>query len=353
MTKKALIIGINYYGQSYQLSGCLNDAANVRDFLVADHGFQEDSEAMVVMTDAPENKDTLLYPTRVNMLNALRWLVHDNQPGDAVWLSYSGHGGQTTDDNGNNPTQEEDTICPVDFEDAGQIDSAALHHSLVVPLHPQARLTILFDCCHSGSACALPYVYRPDEGGNISVTFTDVVQTLQEGAQLVVAAEQLAHAPLLLSLDSLAQAKSLLHGMTGFAKELAVVAETAIHGDSDNDGEPDEDGLVKVVTTVVTTTVAKDVWMFSGCADNQTSADTNIGGVATGAMSWAFLAAMRQTPPGELSYIGLLTATRQLLKDNYAQIPQLSCGGEYDLDQAIVVRHPRRNERSRIYIDCC
>ena len=84
MTKKALIVGINYYGQSYQLSGCLNDAANVRDFLVADHGFQEDSESMVVMTDAPENRDTLLYPTHANMLNAFRWLVHDNQPGDAV-----------------------------------------------------------------------------------------------------------------------------------------------------------------------------------------------------------------------------------------------------------------------------
>ena len=206
------------------------------------------------------------------------------------------------------------------------------------PLHPQVRLAILFDCCHSGSACALPSVYRPDEEGNISVTFTDVVQRLQEGAQLVVAAEQLAHAPVLLSLDTLAEAKTLLHGVTGFAKELTVVAETAIHGEGDDD-EPNEDGLVKVNTIVVTTTVAKDVWMFSGCADYQTSADTSIGGVATGAMSWAFLAAMRQTPPGELSYIGLLTATRHLLKDNYAQVPQLSCGGEYDLDKAIVVRH--------------
>ena len=101
--KKALIIGINYYDKSYQLSGCINDATNVRDFLVGERGFLDDADSMVIMTDAPENVGSLLYPSHVNMMNALQWLVHGNGAGDLVWLSYSGHGGQTTDTNGDRP----------------------------------------------------------------------------------------------------------------------------------------------------------------------------------------------------------------------------------------------------------
>ncbi|CAK7231495.1 hypothetical protein SEUCBS140593_007942 [Sporothrix eucalyptigena] len=343
--KKALIIGINYYNQSYQLSGCINDATNVREYLVGDHAFPQDADSMVVMTDDPENENTLLYPTRANMMNALSWLVQDTSEGDTVWLSYSGHGGQTTDSDGNRPAADAaidglDTICPVDFESEGQIDSTTLHRTLVVPLHPQARLTILFDCCHSGSACALPYVYRPDEEGNVSVVQT-VTDTFQQGATLIMAANQLVHAPL--SIDTLTNANTLLHGFTGFAKNLATVSHSVFHPE---DGD-DNDGLVKLETSFATEEV-KDVWMFSGCSDDQTSADTSINGVATGAMSWAFITAMRESDAASapLSYIALLTSTRQLLKDNYSQIPQLSCDGEYDLDQAIQVRQDKNERRN-------
>jgi hypothetical protein len=37
--RKALIIGINYFGSSHQLNGCVNDAKNIRNFLVQDRGF--------------------------------------------------------------------------------------------------------------------------------------------------------------------------------------------------------------------------------------------------------------------------------------------------------------------------
>ncbi len=66
------------------------------------------------------------------------------------------------------------------------------------------------------------------------------------------------------------------------------VTETTVNGD-----ELQDDGLVEADPEWVEE-VPKDVWMYSGCADDQTSADTTIGGVATGAMSWAFMAAMRQ-----------------------------------------------------------
>lgn len=31
--KKALCIGVNYFGKSYELKGCINDATNMRSFL--------------------------------------------------------------------------------------------------------------------------------------------------------------------------------------------------------------------------------------------------------------------------------------------------------------------------------
>lgn len=93
--KKALIIGINYTGSQHQLNGCINDAENVRDFLVNERGFSGSSHDMVIMTDDPQNEGSSFWPDGQNMLAAFKWLTSYNQPGDILWLSYSGHGGTT------------------------------------------------------------------------------------------------------------------------------------------------------------------------------------------------------------------------------------------------------------------
>jgi hypothetical protein len=99
--KKALIIGINYTGTEHALNGCINDAMNVRDFLVNDRGFPTHGEGdMTILTDEPENEGTEFYPTHENILAAFKWLVTDNGPGDVLWLSYSGHGGGLAGDFG-------------------------------------------------------------------------------------------------------------------------------------------------------------------------------------------------------------------------------------------------------------
>lgn len=66
--RKALLIGINYYGTKHQLNGCINDVMNMRDYLVRDRGFSSDPQDMVVMTDAPENRGTPYEPTGANMM---------------------------------------------------------------------------------------------------------------------------------------------------------------------------------------------------------------------------------------------------------------------------------------------
>jgi hypothetical protein len=62
--------------------------------------------------------------------------------------------------------------------------------------------------------------------------------------------------------------------------------------------------------------------MWSGSKDDQTSADASIAGQATGAMSWAFIGALRKNP--QQSYVQLLNSIREELEGKYSQKPQLS-----------------------------
>lgn len=52
-------------------------------------------------------------------------------------------------------------------------------------------------------------------------------------------------------------------------------------------------------------------------------ADATIASQATGAMSWAFISALKQNP--KQSYVQLLNSIRDILETKYTQKPQLSC----------------------------
>ncbi|KIY62656.1 hypothetical protein CYLTODRAFT_404266 [Cylindrobasidium torrendii FP15055 ss-10] len=71
-----------------------------------------------------------------------------------------------------------------------------------------------------------------------------------------------------------------------------------------------------------------DVICWSGSQDGQTSADTFVGGVAVGAMSYAFIKCLRANH--NQSYQQLLEAVRDILKPRYSQIPQL--GSSHPID---------------------
>jgi len=289
---------------------------NLRDYLVRDRGFSPDPRDMVVMTDAPDKIGTPFYPTGQNMMAAFNWLVTGNKPGDSVFLSYSGHGSQIKDPDGDRESGLDDTICPVDFPTHGQLDSDLLHKTLVSHMPPYARLTILFDCCHSGSAVELPYVYRPNSRGEVNL-----MDNVKQGMTLLSQANKLVHGGF--SAAKINDAKALIGGAKSFFNALQ-------HRD---DSQVNEHGLGEEVFVEDWKHEGKDVWMFSGCADNQTSADTSIAGAATGAMSYGFIKTMRENP--NQSYVQVLQNTRQTLAHGYKQIPQLSVGGLYDLNQKV------------------
>lgn len=145
-------------------------------------------------------------------------------------------------------------------------------------MNPRARLTILFDCCHSGSAVELPYTYRPDADGNVNL-----VNNVKEGINLAMKASNLLQGGF--RMDRLDDARSLVAEASTFFHSLRHGSQPA-----------DEQGLVAEQFEEDWRSENKDAWMFSGCADDQTSADTSMQGLATGAMSWAFLKVMRENP---------------------------------------------------------
>jgi hypothetical protein len=84
--RKALLIGINYFGQRGQLRGCINDVKNMSAFLNQNFGYQRDD--MVILTDDQQNP--MSQPTKQNILRAMHWLVKDAQPNDSLFFHYSG-----------------------------------------------------------------------------------------------------------------------------------------------------------------------------------------------------------------------------------------------------------------------
>jgi len=308
--RKALLIGINYTGSENQLAGCVNDVENVRQYLIHEKGFPYDPASMVILTD--NQNDPRYIPTGQNMLAAFHWLVTNNSRGDSLFLHYSGHGGQVEDPDGDRDSGFDDTICPVDFERSGQITSDTLHRVLVTPLAPGVRLTVIFDCCHSGTAIELPFVYRSNEDGHVGL-----VDNINKGMRLAAAARSLIQGGF--SMKKVDDAKQLIAGAHSFFQGFA------------HRSRPEGLGEEKFVEDWKHE--GKDVWMFSGCRDDQTSADTSIANEPTGAMSWAFIHTMKQYP-GQ-SYVEILQRTRALLSQKYAQIPQLSVGAQFDLNQPV------------------
>lgn len=253
---------------------------------------------MVILTDDQQNP--MSQPTKQNILRAMHWLVKDARPNDSLFFHYSGHGGQTKDLDGDEDDGYDEVIYPVDFRQAGHIVDDEMHRIMVAPLQPGVRLTAIFDSCHSGSALDLPYIYS--------------TQGVLKEPNLAKEAGQ----GLLGIVGS--YAKGDIGGMLSTATGLF---KKATKGD---------DVYQKNLRTK---TSPADVIMWSGSKDSQTSSDASIGGQATGAMSWAFVTALKKNP--QQSYVQLLNSIRDELEGKYSQKPQLSCSHPLDTNLLYVM----------------
>jgi hypothetical protein len=171
------------------------------------------------------------------------------------------------------------------------------------------NFTAIFDSCHSGSALDLPYTYKID--GNLQLQEIDNMKVLQEHA--------------------MAGAKAYLTGNKKAAISAAMgIAKTLMNGGGDN-GKKAAEKQKQIRTTLA------NVVQFSGCRDEQTSADTQVCGMATGALSWAFTEVFKGLQGRPISYLDLLKQMRGLLSQKYSQVPQMSAGYHMDMNRQFVV----------------
>ncbi|GAA5961581.1 hypothetical protein JCM3765_002636 [Sporobolomyces pararoseus] len=290
--RKALCIGINYVGTSNALAGCHNDARNMSKWLCERQGYKQ--EDIVMLLDS-RDATGMSVPTKANIIRAMQWLVRDARPNDALFFHYSGHGGKIKDQDGDEEDGYDETIYPVDFKQAGEIVDDEMNAIMVQPLPQGCRLTAIFDCCHSGSALDLPYMYSTQ--GKLKEP--NMLKDAGSGA--------------LGAITSYARGD-----LGGVFKSVTSLGSRIMNGDK------------ATKMTRATRASNADVISFSGCSDQQTSADTSMQGQATGAMSWAFITALTKYP--QQSYLQLLNTVRDELKGKYDQKPQLSCSHELDVN---------------------
>ncbi|KAL9187784.1 hypothetical protein ACHAXT_006162 [Thalassiosira profunda] len=268
-TRKALFVGINYYGQQGELRGCINDVKNIKSYLTSNYRIDE----VMVLTD--DTKDPNCRPTRQNILNAFRWLRKGAQAGDSLIFHYSGHGGSVKDTDGDEEDGMDETLCPVDYASAGQIVDDEVHDVLVRGLPKGVRLTAIMDCCHSESILDLPYVYTID--GDLQI----IENNKNEGIATIVGAGT----RFLLDGNKKRAVSSITSGM-----------KLLMSGGKKGDSAARE-------KTEKTRSTEADVIQFSGCKDSQTSADAQIGGQATGAMSFALISCLKKDKDQDYTHL--------------------------------------------------
>lgn len=266
MPNKALLVGINDYAPvgsgGPDLAGCVNDVRDMASTLVS----------LGVVPFSPANLRLLTdrSATRANILSGLQWLITGAKSGESRIFYYSGHGSYTADVSGDEPDRRDETICPHDYASAGQIKDDDLR--IVVSRLPSGvNLDVIFDSCHSGTATRVLDA-PPPEG-----TIRFIEPSLEES----FFAEGLPGLPLL------------------GGKRIEAHAKTPV-------------------------SAAMNHVLWAGCRDNQTSMETNLGGVRRGVFTYFFCRRLRAAgAPGIRRSVLDRLVTNDIRAGGYVQVPQM------------------------------
>jgi len=140
----SLHIGLNgvdpksYGGWAGPLKACEADAQDMAS-IAKDGGF---TSTLLLTKNA----------TRAAVINGIKAAAKKLSPGDLFFLTYSGHGGQVPDQNGDEPDLEDETWCLYD----GQLIDDELWE-LWAGFGDGVRVLVLSDSCHSGTVVRQAY----------------------------------------------------------------------------------------------------------------------------------------------------------------------------------------------------
>lgn len=153
-------IGICYPEGDLHLRGCHNDVIHIQSFLSKLYSAFDINYYILIDTDDRlcGTSDNIHYntPTKDNIQTTLLNMIDKFE---YIIITYSGHGSNVIDWNGDEQDGRDEAICPIDFKDNGFILDDWFKHDFLKKLNKQVKVRILMDCCHSGTIMDLKYKY--------------------------------------------------------------------------------------------------------------------------------------------------------------------------------------------------
>lgn len=204
--------------------------------------------------------------TKKAIIERLKWLVKGVKAGDRLLFHYSGHGSQIVDRDGDELKDKMDEIiCPHDMDWDGNFISDDDLREIFSGIPNGINLEVLLDSCHSGTGTRELQGIR-----NLPIEISFKPRFLPPPVDIAC------------RMDEDMEIRHLLRGSNPINHVL-----------------------------------------FSGCRDNQTSADAYIGGAYNGAFTYYLCKHLRETQ-GNIVRAELIKRVRASLRFNgFSQVPQL------------------------------
>jgi hypothetical protein len=163
---RALLIGINYVeNTNNRLYGCVNDIINIKSNI---NKLYPSCTNIRSLSDEDANVNNK--PTRKNIIDSIAWLTSGLKSGDSVLFHYSGHGGRTIDISRDEKSGYDSCIYPISNGTIESIIDDELRALLVNKIPTGCKCFAILDCCHSGSALDLRYMYNAPSYGQLIMT---------------------------------------------------------------------------------------------------------------------------------------------------------------------------------------
>jgi hypothetical protein len=288
MLKKALLVGINKY-RKYPLRGCVNDVTAMKDLLVELFGFSADNIRLITDRDA----------TTEAVVSNLEWLAQGGADPAVRVFHYAGHGHFVPDQDGDEGKEGRDeALVLYDHDKKGYLIDDNLK-DLYKRFPANSNLTLIMDCCHSGT----------NQRGPEDICYRFIPNIYEEREAIAAARKKFLQAQMQFVRQELGNLRSKTRGPDE-AFERQLEAAMRKYDEKHFGLDPVREGNV----------------LLAACRSDQQAADAKMSrGKYHGAFTYYFVKLVREAQ-GKIAYQDLIKSLGKTLYDrNFNQEPQLEC----------------------------